>query len=176
MPAGLHRAATVALAFALAAAPPAAADPPADQPAEPPPTQGLVPQIANIGNVLGQRDSGPAGPLGLPDMSANTATLLLGQNPLPAAPGLTQPPLIPNLSAFNSDYLLGQNLTPAAPGEGVAAPGIGPDGDNPGTGRIAFLRRLHEMYSDGDLKGAMLGQLPKDDNGQPMLPVTPPED
>ena len=81
--------------------------------------------------------------------------------------------MIPNLSAFNADYLLGQNLTPAAPGLGAPAPGIGPDRDNPSTGRIAFLRRLNEMYQAGGLTGAFLGQLPKDQLGEP-LPGTAP--
>lgn len=168
------------LAFALAGAAPAAADPP-DQPdqaaAEPVPAQGQIETLTAIGNVLGQRDTGPAGPLGLPDMSANTATLLLGQNPLPSAPDSTasaEQPVLPSLSAFDPEYLLGQNLTPAAPGQGTAAPGIGPDQDSPGTGRIAFLRRLNEMYQTGGLRGALLGQLPTDELGRPTLPDLPP--
>ncbi|MCB0932250.1 MAG: hypothetical protein KDB71_10170 [Mycobacterium sp.] len=177
MAARFRRAATALMACAVAGAAPAAADPPGqpDQAAaEPAPAQGPIETLTAIGNVLGQRDAGPAGPLGLPDMSANTATLLLGQNAIPTAPGSTAPAVVPNLSAFNAEYLLGQNLSPAAPGQGNAAPGIGPDQDNPGTGRIAFLRRLNEMYQAGGLKGALLGQLPTDELGQPTLPVTTP--
>ena len=173
-----------ALAAALVLAAPAVADPPAEQPAEQPVAespQGPLATLSSIGNILGQRDSAPAGPLGLPDMSANAITMLLGQNAIPAPPGAlvgpaAGPPTVtlPDLSAFNADYLLPQNLTPAVPGQGTAAPGMGPDQDSPGTGRIPFLRRLHEMYAVGELKGALLGQLPQDELGQPILPVADP--
>jgi hypothetical protein len=173
-----------ALAAALVLAAPAAADPTAEQPAEQPVVespQGPLDTLSAIGNVLGQRDTAPTGPLGLPDMSANAMTMLLGQNAVPTPPGAVAGPVagpptatVPNLSAFNADYLLPQTLTPAVPGQGTAAPGLGPDEDSPGTGRISFLRRLHEMYAAGDLKGALLGQLPQDELGQPMLPVADP--
>jgi hypothetical protein len=156
--------------FTVAGAAPAVAAPPDEQPADPgavPPTPtGFIPPVASIGNVLGQSGSDPAGPLGIPDLTAYAPNLVLGQNPVPAAPGTADPAVIPNLSAFNADYLLPQNLAPAAPGLGAPAPGIGPDKDNPGTGRIAFLRRLNEMYQAGDLRGAFLGQLP-----DPTLPT-----
>ena len=78
------------------------------------------------------------------------------------------------LSAFNPEYLLGQNLTPAAPGDGTTAPGLGPDQDSPGTGRIAFLRRLYEMYDAGALKGSLLGQQPPEQFAdQPVAPPPP---
>ncbi|MFN0142274.1 MAG: hypothetical protein ACKVP6_02345 [Mycobacterium sp.] len=157
-------------ALAVIAASPAAAEPPDGQLAEPSPAPavptGFIPPVASIGNVLGQSGSDPAGPLGIPDLTAYAPNLMLGQNPVPAAPGTADPAVIPNLSAFNADYLLPQNLAPAAPGLGAPAPGIGPDKDNPGTGRIAFLRRLNEMYQAGGLTGAFLGQLP-----DPTLPT-----
>ena len=163
--------------LAVMAASPAAAEPPDEQPAEPSPAPvaptGFIPPVASFGNILGQSGSDPAGPLGLPDLSAYAPSLVLGQNPVPAAPGTADPAVIPNLSAFNADYLLAQNLTPAAPGTGAPAPGIGPDQDNPGTGRIAFLRRLNEMYQAGALRGGLLGQLPKEQLGEP-LPGTDP--
>ena len=149
----------------------AAAYPAEDQPAQPvpvpppaPPT-GLFPPLADIGNVLAQADSPPSGPLGLPDLSAYAPALLLAQNPVPVAPGdPAVPPLpgpqLPSLSAFNPDYLLGQNLEPSAPGEGTAAPGLGPTAEDSGTGRLSFLRRLYEMYDNGQLEGAFLGQRP----------------
>lgn len=168
----------VALAAALVLAVPAAADPTGEQPTEQPiveSAQGPLATLSSISGVLGQRGSASTGPLGLPDMSANAVTMLLGQNAVPAAPGAADPTAtVPNLSAYNADYLLPQNLTPAGPGQGAAAPGIGPDQDSPGTGRISFLRRLHEMYAVGELKGALLGQLPKDELGQPVLPATTP--
>ena len=163
--------------LAVMAASPAAAEPPDEQPAEPSPAPvaptGFIPPVASFGNILGQSGSDPAGPLGLPDLSAYAPSLVLGQNPVPAAPGTADPAVIPNLSAFNADYLLAQNLTPAAPGTGAPAPGIGPDQDNPSTGRIAFLRRLNEMYQAGGLKGGFLGQLPKEQLDEP-LPGTAP--
>jgi len=141
-------------------------------PAPPTPT-GLIPPVASIGNALAQSGNDSVGPLGLPDLSSYSPNLVLGQNAVPSAPGAVDPAVIPNLSAFNAGYLLPQNLKPAAPGQGVPAPGIGPDQDNPSSGRIAFLRRLHEMYQAGDLKGAFLGQLPKEQLGEP-LPGTAP--
>ena len=179
-------AAGVLTAFAVGSAMPALAAPMDDPPAVPAPADqpppdpaagsaptGLIPPIASIRNVLAQNGSAAAGPLGLPDLSAYSSSLVLGQNPVPAAPGATDAPVVPNLSAFNAGYLLPQNLTPAAPGQGTSAPGIGPDQDSPSAGRIAFLRRLHEMYQAGALKGAFLGQLPKEQLGEP-LPGTAP--
>ena len=119
---------------------------------------GLIPPIATIGSLLAQSGTDPAGPLGLPELPGYA--VLLGQNTVPVAPGDVGPATIPNLNAYNPEYLLGQNVTPAAPGEGMAAPGIGPSPDSPGTGRVAFLRRLHEMYQAGLLTGALLGQNP----------------
>ena len=139
------------VAIALGCATPAAAEP-ADEPAP------WIPPVATIGGALAQTGSDPAGPLGLPNLAPYATGMLLGQNPAPAAPGGVDPAAIPALSAFVPGYLLPQNLTPAAPGEGEPAPGIAPNADIPGTGRIAFLRRLHEMYSDGTLRGAFLGQ------------------
>jgi len=164
------------IGFGVSGAVPAIAAPtdePAPDPAAAPTPIGLIPPIASIGNVLAQRGSNPAGPLGLPDLSAYAPSLVLGQSPVPAAPGSTDAPLVPNLNAFNAAYLLPQNLTPAAPGRGALAPGIGPDQDSPSAGRIAFLRRLHEMYQEGSLKGAFLGQVPKEQLGEP-LPGTAP--
>lgn len=135
----------------------AVAAPPDEQQGEPVPTPppGL---IANIGGVLAQSGDAPTGPLGLPDLSAYAPALVLAQNPLPLAPGDPAVPTLPSLSAFNPEYLIGQNAVPAAPGEGVPAAGIGPSAEDPGTGRVAFLRRLHEMYEAGLLDGALLGQ------------------
>lgn len=176
----LKPASLAALVMAVYFGAPAAADPPPDQPAaDPAPAQGVTSALTSIGSILGQRDTQAAGPLGIPNMSG--AALLLAQNAMPAVPGVTETPVFPNLSAFNTGYLLPQNLTPAAPGQGIEAPGMGPDSDIPGTGRIAFLRRLHEMYQDGALKGAFLGQNPKDEVPETLpaplstpLPTTPP--
>lgn len=142
-----------ALTFAAPAPGEPAPAPPAPGPALPVPSE-LIPAI---GGVLAQRGSQPVGPFGLPDVSGNATTLFLGQNELPAPPGGSAA-AVPDLSAFNPEYLLPLNTAPAAPGEGTPAAGIGPDADSTGTGRIAFLRRLYEMYQGGDLTGALLGQ------------------
>lgn len=143
--------------------------PPPPQPPPPPPPDGL---LAGIGSALGQTGSTPSGPLGLPDLSGLGPALLLAQNPLPTEPGVPAPGAIPSLSAFDPGYLLPLNIDPAAPGEGEPAPGIGPNADSPGTGRLAFLQRLREMYATGQLRGALLGQQPPEE--VPVLPVGPP--
>lgn len=131
---------------------------PAPTPPSPPPPVPFIPQQTGIGNPLAQNGTQPGGVMGLPDLSAYGSNLLLGQNPAPAAPDAPAAAVVPNLSAFDPEYLLGQNTAPAAPGDGDTAPGLGPDADNPGTGRIAFLRRIYQMYGAGALKGALLGQ------------------
>lgn len=170
---------TAALAVAAGAAP-AAAD------TDPPPTPTIVPgppppapAISGIGSALGQSGSAPAGPLGLPDLTGYTSNLILGQNPVPSAPGdvpatAVPNPAIPSLSAFNPGYLLPQNLEPAAPGEGTQAPGLGANDDIPGSGRIAFLRRIYEMYQEGSLRGALLGQQSPDEFAQQSDAAPPP--
>ena len=164
---------TVALAAAVCAgligSPTAAADPVPSDPAEPVP----LPPNASVGSVLAQSDEPAAGPLGMPDLSAYAPGLLLGQNPVPSAPGAPNAAAPPDLHALNNQYLLPQNVAPAAPGQGEPGIGIGPSAEQPGTGRLAFLRRLHAMYSDGALDGALLGQVPDEQLGEP-LPGTAP--
>ena len=92
---------------------------------------------------------------------------------MPSAPGAPATVAAPDLRAFNGDYLLPQNVDPAAPGQGVPADGFGPTPQDSGTGRLAFLRRLHGMYQDGGLTGAFLGQVPDEQLGEP-LPGTAP--
>lgn len=155
----INTSALVVAAFLLPVAP-ATADPgpPPTEPAPAPPVPvEFIPQQTGIGNPLAQSGS-QTGPLGLPDLSAYGPTMLLGQNPTPAAPGDPATAAVPSLSAFNPQYLLEQNTAPAAPGDGAPAPGLGPNQDIPGTGRISFLHRLYEMYQTGALKGSLLGQ------------------
>jgi hypothetical protein len=161
-------------AAGLLCAAPAAADPPPPQPdpVEAPPP-GYIPPRSGIGSVLAQSGAEPAGPLGLPNLSAYAPSLVLGQYTVPSAPGADTAVAAPDLRAFDSDYLLPQNVAPAAPGQGVAADGFGPSPQDPGTGRLAFLRRLHGMYQDGGLAGAFLGQVPDEQLGEP-LPGTAP--
>ncbi|WP_445166326.1 hypothetical protein ACTXG7_21025 [Mycolicibacterium sp. Dal123E01] len=167
-------AAAVAIGGALAGSATALADPgPSDPPVPPLPPAGFVPPNATVGSALAQAGAPSVGPVGLPDMSAYGPGLLLGQNPVPSAPGAPGPVATPDLHAFNNQYLVPQNVAPAAPGEGVADIGIGPSADAPGTGRLAFLRRLHEMYQGGALDGSLLGQVPYEQLGEP-LPGTAP--
>jgi hypothetical protein len=161
----------VAIGAALIGSPSAAADPAPGDP--PPPVPDLLPPNATVGTVLGQRGAPSVGPLGLPDLSAYAPGLLLGQNQVPSPPGAPNTVATPDLHAFNNQYLLPQNVTSAAPGQGEPAAGFGPTADQPGTGRLAFLRRLHAMYSDGALDGALLGQVPYEQLGEP-LPGTAP--
>lgn len=163
----------VALAAAVAVAAPCSAAPTTEPTPPPAPAPaGLLPTLNAVGNALAQDGSEPAGPFGLPDLSAYGPSLLLAQNSEPAPPGGPGPaavpaPIVPDLNAFNPDYLLPQTLTPAEPGEGTRAPGLGPSSDSPGTGRLSFLGRLYEMYQDGYLRGALLGQTPADEFGDP---------
>lgn len=161
---------TCALAFAAPVPAEPAPAPPAPGPGLPVPAE-LIPAI---GGVLAQKGSEPVGPFGLPDVSGDVATLFLGQNELPAPPGVAAA-AVPDLSAFNPEYLLPLNTAPAAPGEGVPAAGIGPDSDSTGTGRIAFLRRLYAMYQGGDLTGALLGQAEPGELGDRLPAADPAE-
>jgi hypothetical protein len=139
-------------------------------------TTAPAPPPSGIGNPLAQAGSASTGPFGLPDLSAHGINLLLGQNPAPAAPGGPAGAAVPSLNPFDPGYLVALNTAPAAPSEGTPATGIGPNSEDPGTGRIAFLRRLHEMYQDGALTGALLGQTALDEFGGPIpipLPETP---
>ena len=169
----LMLAAAVAIGAALVGSTSALADPGPSEPPSPPPPAAFVPPNATVGSVLAQAGAPSVGPAGLPDMSAFAPGLLLGQNPVPSAPGAPGVVATPDLHAFNDQYLLPQNVAPAAPGEGAADIGIGPSADAPGTGRLAFLRRLHEMYQGGALDGALLGQVPYEQLGEP-LPGTAP--
>lgn len=167
-------AASAALIGVAAVLAPAAAANPYEPAPAPPTTPVPPPPPAGIGNPLAQTGSAPAGPLGLPDLSGYETNLILGQNPVPSAPDTPAAATLPSLSAFNPEYLLAQNQAPAPPGAGVIAPGLGPVPDDPGTGRIAFLRRLHEMYQGGALSGALLGQVPADERAE-VLPAPEPE-
>jgi hypothetical protein len=87
--------------------------------------------------------------------------------------------VIPSLSASNPDSLLNLNVDPAPPGQGTLVPGIGPNEEIGGMGRIALLRRIYGMYDAGLLKGALLGQnppgeLPAPKTGPAPVPATVP--
>jgi hypothetical protein len=172
---------TAAAAAAVCVAAPAAAEPPPPSPpppppipaplsANPPPPPAPTGLVGPVGNLLGQTGSQPTGPFGLPDLSSLGTSLILGQNAVPALPG-TPAAAVPDLRVYTPDYLLPQNQNPAAPGQGTPAPGIGPNEDIAGTGRIALLRRLYEMYQGGDLRGGLLGQVPPEEFYEQLLPA-----
>jgi hypothetical protein len=108
--------------------------------------------------------------LGLPDLSSYASSLLLGQTAAPALPG-TPAAAVPDLRALNPEYLVPLNQDPAAPGQGALAPGIGPNEDIPGAGRISLLRRLYDMYQAGDLRGGLLGQVPPEEFYEQLPPA-----
>ena len=146
--------------------------PPPPGPPPPPPPPGPVGLIGQVGNPLGQTGSQPTGPFGLPDLSSYASSLLLGQTAAPALPG-TPAAAVPDLRALNPEYLVPLNQDPAAPGQGELAPGIGPNEDIPGAGRISMLRRLYEMYQGGDLRGGLLGQVPPEEFYEELPPLPP---
>ena len=177
-------AALTALAAAgLCFAAPAAAEPvplppvpppplptPAPVPALPGPAPSPTAVIGAVGNVLGQAGSQSTGPFGLPDLTGLGPSLLLGQTAAPALPG-TPAAAVPDLRALNPEYLVPLNQDPAAPGQGTLTPGIGPNEDIPGAGRISLLRRLYEMYQAGDLRGGLLGQVPPEEFYEQLPPA-----
>lgn len=175
--------AAVVLAATAAADPvvdPLVPDPaiPVDAPPPPPPQGPNVPLMGPLGpegiNLLAQRGQPAVGPLGIPSLGAADQSLpqLLGQNPVPSAPN-GAPGEIPNLRAFNNAYLLPQNEVPSAPGTGTEV-GVPPGEENTDLGRIAYLRQIHELHQNGNLKGSLLGQVPQQQLGEPLPGTAPP--
>ncbi|WKG01715.1 hypothetical protein [Mycolicibacterium sp. HK-90] len=159
---------------AAAAADPAPVDPAVPAPAPPPPQGPTVPGIgAPLGpnglSLLEQTGTPTGGPLGLPqgvDLNPNS---LLAQNATPGGP----PGTPPNLRAFNNGYLLPQNEKPSAPGEGTVV-GVAPGEENADISGREYLKQLHELYRNGNLKGALLGQVPQQQLGEPLPGTAPP--
>ena len=98
-------------------------------------------------------------------IGATDPTVLLGQRP--GAAGLDAPPLGPlSLNPLNNANLLPQNLVPSAPGDG-AIRGVEPGQEAGDTTFRGYFSRLRNMYRDGDLAGAGLGQRPLSELGGP---------
>jgi hypothetical protein len=98
-------------------------------------------------------------------INATDPTVLLGQRP--DAAGLDAPPLGPlSLNPLNNANLLPQNLDPSAPGEGTVR-GVEPGQEADNTTFRSYLSRLRNMYRNGDLAGAGLGQRPLSELGGP---------
>ena len=123
--------------------------------------------------VLGQTGA-PAvpGALGAPNVVGLSPTTVLGQNPIPSAPG-GEPGIVPNLNVFNNAYGIQQNLEPAAPGQGEQFD-VAPGQENADTSRREWLGRYIDMYRAGMLKGGLLGQVPQEQLGEPLPGTAPP--
>lgn len=172
--------AAVALA-ATAAAEPAPPEPlpVPGEPAPPPPPPG--PPVPGLGaplgpgglNVLAQNGQQPApGALGAPPVIGLDQTTVLGQNPVPAAPGV-DPGVVPNLNPFNNAYGVGQCLTPSAPGQ-CEQFDVAPGEQNADVSRREWFGRYIDMYRAGMLKGGLLGQTPQEQLGEPLPGTAPP--
>ncbi|MDT5288495.1 MAG: hypothetical protein QOF88_3384 [Mycobacterium sp.] len=167
----------------------AVADPPPDplplpadpaDPAPPPPPPGpTIPIIgAPVGpagfDVLAQNGVPSAGPgnLGAPPVYGIDGTSVLAQTAAPSLPGAVGTP--PNLNVFNNAYGAGAlNEVPAAPGKGEQFD-VAPGQENADVSRREWLGRYIDLYRAGDLKGGLLGQVPKDQLGEPLPGTAPP--
>lgn len=157
---------------------PLPADPaPADPPPPPPPgpTVPMLGQMSPAGlGVLAQTGLPQnAGALGAPPVTGLDPTTLLGQNAVPSVPG-AGPGTPPNLRAFNNAYGAGAiNDKPAAPGQGTQF-GVAPGDQNADVTGRQWLGRYIDLYRAGDLKGGLLGQMPKEQLGEPLPGTAPP--
>ncbi|MFN3001855.1 hypothetical protein [Mycolicibacterium wolinskyi] len=173
----------LALGAAVASAAAAGAEPAPDAPANPavpappPPPPPPGPTVPGIGAPLGpnglalleQTGTPTAGPLGLPEGVSLDPKSLLAQNASPGGP----PGTPPNLRAFSNGYVLPQNEVPSAPGQGSVV-GVAPGQENADISGIDYIKQLHELYKNGNLRGSLLGQLPKEQLGQPLPGTAPP--
>jgi hypothetical protein len=179
----------LAVGAAVASLATAAADPPPPDPvllpvdpaapAPPPPPGPSIPVLgANLGpagfNILAQNGSDPApGSLGVPQTLDTNPQSLLGQNVVPSAPGQGVPGAPVNLDPLNNAYVMPQNEKPAAPGQGAQV-GVAPGEENDHLGRVDYLKQWHDLYKNGNLKGALLGQAPQEQLGEPLPGTAPP--
>jgi hypothetical protein len=175
----------LAVGAAVASAAIAAADPAPDVPVDPaavpapppPPPEGpTVPLLGTMGpqglNVLAQNGAPPVGVLGVPDLGVGDLTNLIGQNPVPTAPG-GPPGAPPNLRAFNNAYVLPQNEVPSAPGKGTQV-GVTPGDENADISGRQYVGKLRDLYRNGNLKGSLLGQMPQQQLGESLPGTAPP--
>lgn len=124
-------------------------------------------------SVLGQTGTDTApGRLGVPSGIDMSPGALLGQYAAPSAPGGPPPTEAPNLRAFNNGNFFPQNEKPSAPGQGTVV-GVAPGQENADISGLDFIRQMRNMSHNGNLRGSMLGQLPKEQLGEP-LPGTAP--
>lgn len=155
---------------------PAVAAPAPEPPAPAGPEVPLVgaPLGPNGLSVLGQTGTETApGRLGAPDGIDLSPGALLGQYAAPSAPGAPPPTEAPNLRAFNNGNFFPQNEKPSAPGQGTVV-GVAPGQENADISGLDWMRQMHTMYRNGNLRGAMLGQVPKEQLGEPLPGTAPP--
>ncbi|WP_286175081.1 hypothetical protein [Mycobacterium sp. DL99] len=125
-------------------------------------------------SVLGQTGTDTApGRLGVPNGVDMSPGALLGQYSVPSAPGAPPPTEAPNLRAFNNGNFFPQNEKPSAPGQGTVV-GVAPGQENADISGLDWMRNMRDMYRNGNLRGAMLGQLPKEQLGEPLPGTAPP--
>ncbi|BBX67710.1 hypothetical protein [Mycolicibacterium psychrotolerans] len=166
--------AAVVLASTAQAQPPLPPEPPAPPPS-PGPTIPVIgaPLGSNGWNVLAQSNpQGPTGPLGVPEIPGIQRDTVLGQNPVPSAPG-AGPGVVPSLRAFNNAYGVPQNEVPAAPGQGQQFD-VAPGDENADVNGRTWLGRYIDLYRDGRLRGSLLGQSPQQQLGEPLPGTAPP--
>ncbi|WP_454791087.1 hypothetical protein [Mycolicibacterium lutetiense] len=157
-------------------APAIAAPAPGPEPAPPGPPVPMMgaPLGPNGLSVLGQTGTDTApGRLGVPNGVDMSPGALLGQYEAPSAPGTPAPTNAPNLRAFNNGNFFPQNEKPAAPGQGTVV-GVAPGQENADISGLDWMRQMHTMYRNGNLRGAALGQVPKEQLGEPLPGTAPP--
>ena len=122
--------------------------------------------------VLAQTGDPATSRLGAPRVPGLDAATVLGQNGAPSAPG-AGPGAPPNLNIFNNGYGIAQNIEPAAPGQGRQFD-VPPGQENADVSRREWFGRYIDMYRAGLLRGGLLGQMPKEQLGQPLPGTAPP--
>ena len=98
---------------------------------------------------------------------------MLGQYATPQAPGGPPPVNAPSLNAFNNGNLIQQNEKPSAPGQGTEV-GVAPGQENADLNRRGFLKHWWDLNHNGNLHGGLLGQVPKEQLGEPLPGTAPP--
>jgi hypothetical protein len=179
---GLVSLAAVASVATAAAEPPppvpSPVPPPAPAPPPPPPSGPAAPLIGaplsrDAFSILAQTGQQPV-PLaaGAPNVAGLDPKTVLGQTGVPAAPG-AGPGAPPNLDVFNNGYGIAQNIEPAAPGQGQQFD-VPPGQENANVSRREWFGRYIDMYRAEMLRGGLLGQMPKEQLGQPLPGTAPP--
>ena len=149
---------------------------PAPMESDPPPAGPSVPMLGALGptglNVLAQSNAAPAqGTLGAPPVGGLDQTSILGQNPVPLAPGAVAGyGAPPNLNVFNNSYGIQQYEVPSAPGGKQFD--VAPGQENADVSRREWFGRYIDMQRAGRTYGG-LGQRPQQQLGEP-LPGTAP--